>query len=477
MGDLLGLTDASSPVPMTASASHVHPAEMSDPLLEEAIGHLQALIRIDTSNPPGDELAVAQYLDGVLRAAGIETWLDEPAPGRGSLVARIRGDGTARPLLLMAHMDVVGVEAGKWTHPPFGAEVHDGALYGRGAIDDKGMLACHLMAMLLVRRGIDATGVLPTRDVIFLATADEETGGIYGIDWVLANRRELVDAEVALNEGGRVRIVDGRPLYAAVQCAEKVPHNVIVTARGPGGHASVPHAGNAITRLVSALAQVAGHEEPLRLSDVTRAFFRELAVVWPDAALRGAMADVATDDPARIAAGAVALTAVPSMAAVLRTGISPTLISGGIRSNVIPTEAQATLNIRTLPGEAIEAVLARLSARIGDPNVTLHVRASGDDAPASPIDAPMFRAIAESVAELLPGVVTVPYLSTGATDSATMRLAGIACYGLLPFPLTQDDEDRMHGHDERLPLDALLTGVRLVHAIVTRMTRPSAPLP
>jgi acetylornithine deacetylase/succinyl-diaminopimelate desuccinylase-like protein len=333
------------------------------------------------------------------------------------------------------------------------------------------------MAMLLVRRGIDATGVLPTRDVIFLATADEETGGIYGIDWVLANRRELVDAEVALNEGGRVRIVDGRPLYAAVQCAEKVPHNVIVTARGPGGHASVPHAGNAITRLVSALAQVAGHEEPLRLSDVTRAFFRELAVVWPDAALRGAMADVATDDPARIAAGAVALAAVPSMAAVLRTGISPTLISGGIRSNVIPTEAQATLNIRTLPGEAIEAVLARLSARIGDPNVTLHVRASGDDAPASPIDAPMFRAIAESVAELLPGVVTVPYLSTGATDSATMRLAGIACYGLLPFPLTQDDEDRMHGHDERLPLDALLTGVRLVHAIVTRMTRPSAPLP
>jgi acetylornithine deacetylase/succinyl-diaminopimelate desuccinylase-like protein len=165
------------------------------------------------------------------------------------------------------------------------------------------------------------------------------------------------------------------------------------------------------------------------------------------------------------------------MAAVLRTGISPTLVSGGIRSNVIPTEAQATLNIRTLPGESIEAVLARLRACVDDPNVTLHVRASGDDAPNSPIDAPMYQAIAESVRTLAPGVVTVPYLSTGATDSATVRLAGIACYGILPFPLTQDDEDRMHGHDERVPLDALHFGVRLVHAVVHRMTRRPAAHP
>ncbi len=446
-----------------------------DPQLQEVLEHLQALIRLDTSNPPGNEIEVARYLDDVFKGAGIESWLDEPAPGRASLIARIRGDGSARPLLLMAHMDVVGVDPADWTHPPFGAEVHDGFVYGRGAIDDKGMLACNLVAMLLVRRAIDEGGALPSRDLIFLATSDEEAGGVHGIDWVLANRAELLDAEFALNEGGRVRVVDGKPLYAAVQCAEKVPHNVIVTARGPGGHASIPLAGNAIAHLANAIARIAAHQEPLALSPVTREFFRGLAALWPDAAQRGAMADLASDDAARVAAGARAMAALPSLDAVLRNGISPTLVSGGTRSNVIPPHCEATLNIRTLPGVAIEDVVARLRGVIDDPNVTLRVRASGDDAPASAIDSPMFRAIAESAAALAPGLVTVPYLSTGATDSASLRKAGIACYGILPFPLTQGDEDRMHGADERVSLDSLAFGVRLVHGVVTRMTSPHLP--
>lgn len=441
----------------------------TDPVLAETVAHLQAMIRLDTSNPPGNEIAVARYLEGVLRAEGVETWLDEPAEGRAAFIARVRGDGSRRPLLLMAHMDVVGVEAAKWSTPPFGAEIRDGVLYGRGAIDDKGMLACNLMAMLLVRRAIVESGTRPARDLVLLATSDEETGGSFGIDWVLEHRRDLIDAEFALNEGGRVRVVDGRPLYAAVQCAEKVPHNVIVTARGPGGHAAIPHAGNAITRLAAALARITAHQEPLLLSPVTRTFFEELAAVWPDAAQRRAMGDVASDDPARVTRGARTLSRVPSLNAVLRNGISPTLISGGIRANVIPTEAEATLNIRTLPGERIEDVVERLRALVGDPDVSFRVRASGDDAPSSPIDSPMYRAIADSVAALDGRLRTVPYLSTGATDSATLRKAGIPCYGILPFPLTQEDEDRMHGHDERVPLDSLAFGTRLVHAIVTRM--------
>ncbi|MEP7380413.1 MAG: M20/M25/M40 family metallo-hydrolase [Gemmatimonadota bacterium] len=443
---------------------------IADPLLHETLQHLQALIRLDSSNPPGNEVEVARYLRDVLEGEGIETWLDEPAPGRAAVIARIRGDGSARPLLLMAHMDVVGVEPEKWTHLPFGAEVHEGYVYGRGAIDDKGMLACNLVTMLLVRRAVVAHGRKPTRDIVFLATSDEEAGGIFGIDWVMEHRAPLLDAEFALNEGGRVRIINGRPLYAAIQCAEKVPHNVTVTARGPGGHASIPLVGNALTRLATAIARIAVHREPLALSEVTRDFFRQLAEVWPDATLRQAMADVASDDATRIAAGAQALAAIPSMDAVLRNGISPTLISGGTRSNVIPTECQATLNIRTLPGVTIDEVLARLRAVVDDSNVTLEARASGDNAPASPIDSPMFRAIADSAAALAPGLVTVPYLSTGATDSAALRKAGIACYGILPFPLTQGDEDRMHGHDERVSLDALVFGVRLVHSVVTRMT-------
>ncbi|MBK6458587.1 MAG: M20/M25/M40 family metallo-hydrolase [Gemmatimonadetes bacterium] len=332
------------------------------------------------------------------------------------------------------------------------------------------MLACNLMAMLLVRRAIVATGTLPTRDVILLATSDEETGGIFGIDWVLEHRRDLVEAEYALNEGGRVRVVDGRALYAAVQCAEKVPHNVIVTARGPGGRGG-PHGGNAITRLTTAIARITAHEEPLALGAVTRQFFDALSHVWPDATLRRAMADVASGDPARVATGERTLSGTPSMNAVLRNGISPTLISGGTRSNVIPTEAEATLNIRTLPGDSIEDVIERMRAVVGDPNVSFRVRASGDDAPESPIDSPMYRAIVDSVAALDGRIRTVPYLSTGATDSATLRKAGIPCYGILPFPLTQEDEDRMHGHDERVSLDALGFGVRLVHGIVQRMTR------
>lgn len=446
----------------------------ADPLLDETVTHLQAMLRLDTSNPPGREMAVARYLDGVLREAGVETWLDEPAPERAAFIARIKGDGSQRPILLMAHMDVVGVEPEKWTAPPFGAEIRDGYLYGRGAIDDKGMLACNLMAMLLVRRAIVKTGVLPTRDIVMLATSDEETGGIFGIDWVLENRRELVTAEFALNEGGRVRVVDGRALYAAVQCAEKVPHNVIVTARGPGGHAAVPHGGNAITRLAAAIARISAHQEPLALGPVTRNFFDELSHVWPDATLRRAMADVASGDPPRITTGERTLSGTPSMNAILRNGISPTLISGGTRSNVIPTEAEATLNIRTLPGDSIDDVIDRLRAVVGDPHVTFRVRASGDDAPESPIDSPMFRAIADSVAALDGRVRTVPYLSTGATDSATLRKAGIPCYGILPFPLTQEDEDRMHGHDERVTLDALQFGVRLVHGVVQRMTGQSS---
>jgi acetylornithine deacetylase/succinyl-diaminopimelate desuccinylase-like protein len=438
-----------------------------------ALEHLQALIRIDSSNPPGNELAVARYLDDVLRAEGIETWLDEPAPGRGSLIARIAGDGSERPILLMAHMDVVGVEAQKWSVPPFGGEVRDGYVYGRGAIDDKGMLACLLHAMVLVRRAVAAGGPVPSRDVVLLATADEEAGGIFGIDWVMANRRSLVEAEFALNEGGRVRVVDGVPLYAAVQCAEKVPHNVIVRATGSGGHASVPHPGNAIARLAAALARIGTHVEPLQLSEVTRGFVQALSTVWPDASQRSAMADLASGDPAREQRGEASLRAVPAMDAILRNGISPTLVSGGTRANVIPTEAEATLNIRTLPGERIDDLVDRLRALVDDDAVTFRVKSSGDDAPPSPVHSPMYRAIADSVRELAPQVLTVPYLSTGATDSAVLRLAGIPCYGLLPFPLTQDDEDRMHGHDERVSLESLDFGARLVHRIVERMIVPA----
>ena len=437
----------------------------------ETLGHVQRMIRMNTTNPPGNELAVGRYLDSTLRVAGIETHLFEPAPGRAALVARLKGDGSRKPVLIMGHMDVVGVERDHWSVDPFAAEVKDGYLYGRGAIDDKGMLAANLMTVLLLKRHvIDAGGKL-TRDVVFVANSDEEAGGEFGMGWLIANHPELIRAEFALNEGGRTRIVGGKPLYVAVQNSEKVSHVVTVTARGPGGHASVPLSGNAITRLGRALAVVGAHREPLTILPTTRAFFAQLSQVWPNAAEKAAMADVAAASPVRRARGARVLARTPVFDAVLRDGISATIVQGGIRSNVIPAEASAKLNVRTLPGNSVDSVVARLKRAVDDSLVTITVTDRGDPSPASEFTSPMFTAIADAAKALNPAMVTVPYLSTGATDSARLRTWGMQAYGLLPFPMDQGDEDRMHGNDERVPVESLLFGTKLVYGAIYRVTR------
>jgi acetylornithine deacetylase/succinyl-diaminopimelate desuccinylase-like protein len=437
----------------------------------ETVEHLQRMIRINTVNPPGNELAVAQYLAGVFEAHAIETQLFEPAPGRAALVARLRGNGTHRPVILMGHMDVVGVEREHWSVDPFTAEIKDGYVYGRGAIDDKGMVAANLETMVLLKRHVIDTGERLTRDVIFVANADEEAGGEYGMGWLLEHHRELIDAEFALNEGGRTRIVHGKPLYVAVQSAEKVAHVVTVTARGPGGHAAIPLDGNAILRLGRALSSIGRHREPTQLTPTTREFFSRLASVWPEATERRAMADVTSGDRKRVVRGARVLGKTPVFDAVLRTGISATLVGGGIRTNVIPTEATAKLNIRTLPGQSIDAVVARLRRVINDSLVDVEVADRGSESPSSDFNSAMFTAVADTVRELAPAMVTVPYMSTGATDSARLRRLGVQSLGLLPFPMSQGDEDRMHGNDERIPITSLDFGTRLIFGATYRVTR------
>ena len=435
----------------------------------ETVEHLRRLLRIDTVNPPGNEIVAARYLEEVLVGAGIETRVLEPAPGRAAVVARLAGDGRAPPLLLLAHMDVVDVEREHWTTDPFGGEVRGGYVYGRGAIDDKGMLAVELATMLLLKRYLVDAGHPLAREVVLVATSDEETGGDWGLGWLLERHPELVRAEFAINEGGRVRVVDGRPLYAAVQTAEKVAHIVSLHAHGPPGHASVPLAENAILRLARALVAVGAHQEPLRLTPTTRGFFAGLAPRWPDRRIGEAMADVASGDDGRIARGAAVLGTVPVLGALLRTGISATMLGGGIRANVIPADATATLNVRTLPGEAIDDVATRLRAAIADPLVDVAISEPGEDAPPSDPDSPLFRALADSARAIVPEIAVVPYLSTGATDSARLRRFGVPCYGILPFPLPPEDEARMHGHDERVPVEAVEFGVRLVHGAVRRV--------
>jgi acetylornithine deacetylase/succinyl-diaminopimelate desuccinylase-like protein len=437
----------------------------------ETLAHLQAMIRLNTVNPPGNELIVAGHLDSALKAAGIETHLFEPTPGRGALVARIKGNGSKKPVLIMGHMDVVGVERDKWSVDPFAAEIKDGYLYGRGAIDDKGMLAANLETMLLLKRNVIDKGGTLSRDVIFVANSDEEASGEWGMGWLIKNHPELIRAEFALNEGGRTRIVGGKRLYVAVQNTEKVPHAVTVTARGPGGHASIPLAGNAILRLGRALAKISAYKEPVQVNPTTRTFFSELGRVWPNAYERTAMADVASTDTRRIQRGARVLERIPVFDAVLRNGISATILQGGIRGNVIPTEAKAILNVRTLPGHSIDGVVARLKRVVADSLVEIVVSDRGEDSPASDFHSPMFTAIKESAQALDPSLAVVPYLSTGATDSARLRTWGIQSFGLLPFPMNQDDEDRMHGNDERIPLASLDFGTRMIYGAVLRVAR------
>lgn len=437
----------------------------------EAQGHLRKLLRFDTTNPPGNELPLARYLETVLTAEGIETRLFEPHPGRGAVVARIRGNGSKGAVLLLAHMDVVGVEPEKWTVDPFGGEVVDGFIYGRGAIDDKGMLATNLMTMVLLARALGRSGQELQRDIVFVATSDEEAGGDWGIDWLLKNHPDLLAAEMALNEGGRIRVAGGKPLYVAVQTAEKISHVVTVTARGPAGHASVPLAENAVARLGRALARIDAFQPPVRVLPSTRMFFAGLSALWTDRAEARAMKDVSSGVARRVARGAAILGRIPVFNAVLRAGISPTMASAGIRHNVIPAEAQATLNVRTLPGESLTRLLAALKRAVADPLVEIVATDRGINAPASSHRSPMFKAIAEAIGELRPGLVTVPYLSTGATDSARLRAAGIQAFGLLPFPLEPGDEARMHGHDERVAVPAFEFGTRLVFGAIYRVAR------
>ncbi len=402
---------------------------------------LADLVAIDTSNPPGNELAAARYLERLLSGEGIECRVFETAPGRGNLVARLKGDGTRRPLLLLGHLDVVGVDRAKWTSDPFALVERDGYLYGRGAIDDKGMVAAEACVLLHLKR----LGVPLARDVILLAEGDEESGGDLGITWMLEKQRAAIEAEYALNEGGRTKLdpATGRVDWVALQTAEKRPVNYTLTATGQSGHASMPRPDNCILALARAIARAADPPFPVRLIPETRAFFAAVGAGDEAARARDLMYD-----------------------AMQRDTVSPTIVKGGFRSNVIPSSAEATLNVRLLPGSDPEEMRKALVARIADPSVAVtYTPPTREEAPTVPFEGPVVEAVRRAAADVFPGAKVVPILSTGATDSADLRRAGIKAYGLLPFPLATEDAARMHGDDERLPVASLEPGLRLLYRV------------
>lgn len=416
---------------------------------------LKELVALDTQNPPGNEVRVARHLEALLRGVpGIETHVLDPGDGRANFVARLRATTPAkRPVMVMGHMDVVGADASKWATPPFQATERDGYLYGRGVIDDKGPLAATAIAMRMLAPLRDRLD----RDIILLGTAAEE-GGDQGIERVLASHRHLIaDAEFALNEGGRVRLRNGRIYAVNVQVTEKLSHVVDVVAKGTSGHGSVPLPDNAIAALGRALARVQAWKPRVRLNDVTREYFRRLSLIETDQTMKQAMASlVAARDQASVDRAAAVLSRDPAFNASLRTGASITMVTGGIRSNVIPSDATAVINVRILPDGDIAGDVAEMNRVGAEPNVTFTLRGRPEKAPpVSPAAAPLFQAMETAARTLAPDAVVIPFMSTGATDGAALRAAGIPTYGILPLPLAMEDELRMHGDNERAPLSSI----------------------
>ena len=441
----------------------------------ETVEHFQAIVRLDTSNPPGNETRVAEYLRKVLEGNGIPAQILALDPARANVVARLRGSGKKRPILLMGHTDVVTVDPQKWEHPPFGANRVGGYIYGRGTRDDKSSVATALMVMLTLHR----SAIPLDRDVIFLAESGEEGTTRPGIDFVLGQHFAAVEAEFCLAEGGSVRREGGTVRYASIAALEKVPRTLELIARGPSAHGSVPRSTNAVTRLSRAITALSEWQAPIRLNEITREEFARLATVSPPDQARQLRA-VLSDNPAEVQSAAGYLQEhLPEYAALLRTSISPTIVQGGYRYNVVPSEAKATLDVRLLPDEDPDRALSAIRQVINDPSIAVTF-AERDGVPRPPggtsIDTDAFRAIEQAVTRQY-RTITIPTMSTGASDKAQVRSKGVQCYGVGPAVDAEDAGKGFgsHADQERILERDLHDFVRFYWDVVTTLaaSRPS----
>jgi acetylornithine deacetylase/succinyl-diaminopimelate desuccinylase-like protein len=410
----------------------------------EAVKFLSDLVKIDTSNPPGNETRAAEYMKSVLASNGIQAQIYESAPGRGNLVARLKGTGKKKPLLLMGHLDVVGVERDKWTFDPFGGTIRDGYVYGRGAIDDKSMDAANLEVFLLLHR----LKVPLDRDVILLAEAGEEGTSQFGIDFMVAQHWDEIACEYALNEGGDIVEENGKVQYVAVSTTQKVPRGFTLVAHGTSGHGSAPRVDNSISHLAAAVDKVARWEAPMRLNETTRRFFQQMAKISPPekAQLYEHIEDPAVQQKLH--------QIEPGYYSMLRTSLVPTIIKGGFRMNVIPAEAEARFDVRALPDENMDQLKAQLAKLINDPAITFVDAENANARPATPpsrLDTDGFHALEHAQQQVFPGVPTIPIMQVGATDSAQLRARGVQAYDIGTV-LDANDLKRIHGNDERLQI-------------------------
>lgn len=479
---IAALATAFSAVLLVAPVRAQPPAE-TDP----TVALLQDLLRLDTTNAPGDTRAAAARLKALFDAAGIPNEVILAPNGKAAhFIARLNGDGSRRPVLVAAHTDVVPVQAERWSQPPFGGMVKDGFVYGRGALDNKSAVAVFAQAVLRLARDPGRR----TRDVIFLAEADEEQGQ-FNTSWLAANHWDKIDAEFALNEGGRTVLgADGRVREMQVSYADKLTLNLKIRTRGPTGHSSrpLPLTETANGQLITALSRLSAYQSDIVLSPTTTDYLKAVARLNPGPvadAIDGLLA--APDQVARRAAAARLVAAEGGgwgVEGLLRNTLVITMINAGQKPNVIPGDAEATMNARLLPGETVETYIATLARVIDNPRVEIEIlnarpkaelaefyRKRSQIAP-SRLDTALFAAIGASARETWPGVTLLPTLLVASTDATPWRERGIPVYGLGPVPADAATAARIHGDDERAGLAAVRQGADFAYGILRKVTAP-----
>ncbi|HWI17502.1 MAG TPA: M20/M25/M40 family metallo-hydrolase [Vicinamibacterales bacterium] len=412
----------------------------------ETLKHFQAIIQMDTTDPPGGEQPVADYLKKVLEAEGIPVQVFTKADKRPNVVARLKGTGKQRPLLLMAHTDTVNVDPKKWTHPPFSAARADGYIYGRGTVDDKDNVVSTLMVMLMLKR----QNVALDRDVIALFEAGEEGASTIGVQFVANEHFSSIDAEFCYAEGGGVTRTGGVVRFASVQTVEKIPRAISVTSRGVAGHGSVPLENNALAHLGDAVGKIAAWTPPMRINETTAAYFKRLASISSPADAKRYQDLLSPDPKVSKPADDYIRKNEPRHWSMLRTSLSPTMITGGYRTNVIPSEGTATIDTRLAPDEDPEKFLELVRQVVNDPQVEVNygARDTRPPTPAAKLDSDAFKALEANITKHYKAI-TLPTMSTGATDMAFLRQKGIQCYGIGPATDSEDGPKGFGAHSDQ----------------------------
>ena len=460
----LGATSAAQKLP-----SDVIPADRMEQYSDLAVRWMQEYLQVDTTNPPGNEARAAAFFKKILDGEGIASQVFEYAPGRSNLIARLPGSGEGRPIILLNHTDVVTSDPARWKAPPFSGLVLDGVMYGRGAQDMKSEGVAQLVVMVMLKR----EKVALDRDVIFLATADEEADGT-GTDWMIANRRDLLgDAEYLITEGGENVLDDNVVRYIGVDVAEKSPFWLKLTARGRPGHGSRPIPDSAPNRLVRALSRILAHKTELKALPVTEEFLRLMAPAQPPQRARWFrdLPKALRDKRFRKSVENDEL-----LDYMLRNTITLTRMGGSQQTNVIPGEAWASLDVRLLPGEDPKAFLEEMQRVVDDPNVSLapestEFRVSN----ASPLDTALFDSFRRAAARYFPGAPVVPRLTSGYTENQRFRSLGVASYGFSPYTVTPEEGASEHADNERIRVEELRRGYRVLFDVVTGVAGAPAP--